>query len=79
MKKLGEYSPIHPNDHCNMSQSSNDSFPTVIHLTIIDITKKLIPCLEKFIKKLEEKREFDEIIKIGRTLLSRCYTTYSWK
>ena len=68
-EKLGEYSPIHPNDHCNMGQSSNDSFPTVIHLTIIDITKKkLIPCLEKFIKKLEEKkREFDEIIKIGRT------------
>ena len=68
-EKLGEYSPIHPNDHCNMSQSSNDSFPTVIHLTIIDITnKKLIPCLKKFIKILEEKKkEFDEIIKIGRT------------
>ena len=57
-EKLGKYSPIHPNDHCNMSQSSNDSFPTVIHLTIIDITnKKLIPCLKKFIKVLEKKKK----------------------
>ena len=68
-EKLGKYSPIHPNDHCNMSQSSNDSFPTVIHLTVIDITnKKLIPCLKKFIKVLEKKKkEFHNIIKIGRT------------
>jgi len=60
---------IHPNDHCNMSQSSNDSFPSVIHIAITLLAeKKLTPSIQKFITSLKEKeKEFSEIIKIGRT------------
>ena len=60
---------IHPNDHCNMSQSSNDSFPSVIHIAITLLAeKKLTPSIQKFISSLKEKeKEFSEIIKIGRT------------
>ena len=68
-KKLGTYKPIHPNDHCNMGQSSNDSFPTVINITIVNLSNnKLVPCLKEFSRVLEKKKkEFSEIIKIGRT------------
>lgn len=68
-EKLGVYKPIHPNDHCNMGQSSNDSFPTVIHITIANLShKKLLPSLKKIITTLEDKKkEFSKIIKIGRT------------
>ena len=70
-KSLGEYSPIHPNDHCNLGQSSNDSFPTVMHISISKIaTEKLFPAINNFIKTLEKKiREFKNIIKVGRTHL----------
>jgi fumarate hydratase class II len=69
--KLGSKSPVHPNDHVNMSQSSNDTFPTVMHMSALSLTlKKLIPTLEIFLKALRQKEaEFKPIIKIGRTHL----------
>jgi len=68
---LGSYNPIHPNDHCNMGQSSNDSFPTAMHIAIvIQSHEKLIPSIEKLIRTLEKKEdEFKDVIKIGRTHL----------
>ena len=68
-RKLGSMSPIHPNDHCNMSQSSNDSFPTAIHISIaLTTNRKLLPTIQKFIKELSNKeKSFKSIIKIGRT------------
>ncbi len=70
-KELGSYDPIHPNDHCNLSQSSNDSFPTVMHITLVKIiTENLEPEIKNFIKSIKKKaREFKNIVKIGRTHL----------
>ena len=69
-KKLGEYFPIHPNDHCNLGQSSNDSFPTVMHISILRSSRdNLIPMIEKLIKCLKKEREFKDIVKVGRTHL----------
>jgi len=67
--KLGEKGVVHPNDHVNMSQSSNDSFPTAMHIaTVVETHKLLIPALENLAQALEKKaKEFDKIIKIGRT------------
>jgi len=63
--------PIHPNDHVNMGQSTNDTFPTAIHVAVaMEITRSLIPALEYFKKTLEEKSvQWDQVIKIGRTHL----------
>lgn len=63
--------PIHPNDHVNMGQSTNDTFPTAIHVAVaMEITESLIPALEYFKKTLEEKAvQWDQVIKIGRTHL----------
>ena len=60
---------VHPNDHVNQSQSSNDSFPTGMHIaTMIDIYTKLFPSLNRFADALgDKKEEFKDIIKIGRT------------
>lgn len=68
---IGSKDPIHPNDHVNMSQSSNDCFPTAMHIAaMIDITKKLLPALAYFQVALDKKaKEFQDIIKIGRTHL----------
>ena len=62
---------IHPNDHVNMSQSSNDTFPTAMHIaSVIEIEEQLLPSLEKLKEALELKeKEFAGIIKIGRTHL----------
>ena len=62
---------IHPNDHVNMSQSSNDTFPTAMHIaSVIEIEEQLLPSLEKLKVALEAKeKEFAGIIKIGRTHL----------
>ena len=70
-KPIGTYEPIHPNDHCNFGQSSNDSFPTAMHIAILRITTdKLIPEISYLIKSLRKKeREFKNIVKIGRTHL----------
>jgi len=68
---LGSKSPVHPNDHVNMSQSSNDSFPTIMHIAaVLQITQHLIPNLQKLYEALDHKaQEFAHIIKIGRTHL----------
>ncbi len=67
--KLGSKKPVHPNDHVNMSQSSNDTFPTAMHIAaVLHIKRKLIPALIEIKKCFEEKsEEFNKIIKIGRT------------
>jgi fumarate hydratase class II len=66
---LGSKDPVHPNDHCNMGQSSNDTFPTAMHIaTATTAHDVLIPGLEKLHGALEAKvAAFDGIIKIGRT------------
>lgn len=67
----GGKSPVHPNDHVNMAQSSNDSFPTAMHIaTVLSSKKQLIPALIDLQKALEEKvKAWDKIVKIGRTHL----------
>jgi len=67
--QLGAKSPVHPNDHVNMSQSSNDSFPTAMHVAAAqEIVHRLLPALTHLEKALEKKtRQFDRIVKIGRT------------
>jgi fumarate hydratase class II len=67
----GQKKPVHPNDHVNMGQSSNDSFPTAMHISIIlEATHSLIPALEKMHRILQSKaKAWDHIIKIGRTHL----------
>ncbi|WOO78985.1 Fumarate hydratase, mitochondrial [Vanrija pseudolonga] len=69
--ELGSKKPVHPNDHVNMSQSSNDTFPTAMHVAaVVEIRSNLIPALTELRNALEVKREaFDKIIKIGRTHL----------
>ena len=66
---IGSKDPIHPNDHCNMGQSSNDTFPTAMHIaTAITAHNTLLPNLRKLLSSVDEKIvEFDGIIKIGRT------------
>ena len=67
--KLGAKAPVHPNDHVNMSQSSNDSFPTAMHIAAaMRITDDLIAALEKLHRALRKKEKaFADIVKIGRT------------
>ncbi|KAF7722904.1 fumarase fum1 [Apophysomyces ossiformis] len=69
--QLGSKSPVHPNDHVNMSQSSNDSFPTAMHIAaVVEINTALLPALQTLRDALDAKsREFSDIIKIGRTHL----------
>ncbi len=68
---LGSKSPIHPNDHVNLSQSSNDTFPTAMHIAAVQVIhQNLIPSLQKLRNALVVKeQEFNSIIKIGRTHL----------
>jgi fumarate hydratase class II len=67
--ELGAKTPVHPNDHVNMSQSSNDSFPTAMHIAAAGrITDDLIPALGELLRALRKKeKEFAKIVKIGRT------------
>ncbi len=67
--KIGSKEPIHPNDHVNLSQSSNDTFPTIMNVAINELSiKKLIPDLKDLIKEFQKKKKvFQKIIKIGRT------------
>ncbi|PTX56198.1 fumarase class II [Litoreibacter ponti] len=67
--EMGSKSPVHPNDHCNMGQSSNDTFPTAMHVAIGMVARDtLLPGLRKLHAALEAKaEEFKDIIKIGRT------------
>ena len=67
----GGKEPIHPNDHCNMGQSSNDTFPTVMHIAAVEeIHNRLLPALEKLHEALDAKaQKFAKIVKNGRTHL----------
>ena len=68
---LGSKRPVHPNDHVNLSQSSNDTFPTALHMAVaLELERRLIPALEALIAGLDAKASaFADIIKIGRTHL----------
>jgi len=65
----GGKSPVHPNDHVNLGQSSNDTFPTAMHIaTVLTAYQKLLPTLVRFANELSKKeQQFNHIIKIGRT------------
>jgi fumarate hydratase class II len=67
--QLGAKKPVHPNDHVNMSQSSNDSFPTAMHIAAVEgIVADLIPALSELLRALRKKEKaFAGIVKIGRT------------
>jgi fumarate hydratase class II len=69
--KIGGKDPIHPNDHVNMSQSSNDTFPTAMHIAAVDVVvHNLLPSIKELRDGLAQKqKEFAHIIKIGRTHL----------
>jgi fumarate hydratase class II len=69
--KRGAKSPVHPNDHVNLGQSSNDSFPAAMHIAAgIEIRERLLPALEHLHRALAAKaREFARIVKLGRTHL----------
>src|SRR4051812_8848903 len=69
--KLGEKSQVHPNDHVNRGQSSNDTFPTAMHIAAArETAERLIPALRHLHRALDEKaKEFADIVKIGRTHL----------
>ena len=65
----GSKTPVHPNDHVNMGQSSNDTFPTAMHIAaVLEIHERLIPGLQHLLEALEERQQaFSDIVKIGRT------------
>src|SRR5476649_2219558 len=67
--ELGSKKPVHPNDHVNMSQSSNDSIPSAMHIAAaLQITRHLLPALKRMQAALEKKtKEFAKVVKIGRT------------
>ncbi len=67
--EIGTKEPVHPNDHVNMGQSSNDTFPTAMHIAAAnEVHKRLLPALKHLADAVETKREeFKDIVKIGRT------------
>ncbi|MFV0301192.1 MAG: class II fumarate hydratase, partial [Paracoccus sp. (in: a-proteobacteria)] len=67
--QMGSKKPVHPNDHINMSQSSNDTYPTAMHVACAEeVVHRLIPALKHLHKALAKKsKQFDKIVKIGRT------------
>ncbi|MEM0929588.1 MAG: class II fumarate hydratase [Pseudomonadota bacterium] len=69
--EIGSKEPVHPNDHVNRSQSSNDTFPTAMHIAAAEeVVHRLVPALQKLRNALNDKAEaFKDIIKIGRTHL----------
>jgi len=69
--KLGSKKPVHPNDHVNKSQSTNDVFPTAMHMSIaIEAREKLLPSLKLLNSELKKKsKQFNKILKVGRTHL----------
>ncbi len=66
---LGSKRPVHPNDHVNMSQSSNDNFPTAMHVAVVlGSRRRLVPALTRLAESIEAKaEEWKDIVKIGRT------------
>src|SRR3982075_1073168 len=68
--ELGSKKPVHPNDHVNMSQSSNDTFPTAMHVAAAAQMNKLIPAIQTVHDAIDAKaKEFADVVKIGRTHL----------
>jgi fumarate hydratase class II len=69
--KRGDKSPVHPNDHVNLSQSSNDTFPTAMHISaVLALQEQLFPALENLLTELEKKQQqFSKRLKSGRTHL----------
>jgi fumarate hydratase class II len=67
--EMGSKKPVHPNDHVNMSQSSNDTYPTAMHIACAEeIVHRLVPALQKLRHALNDKAQaWKDIIKIGRT------------
>lgn len=65
---MGSKKPVHPNDHVNKSQSTNDTFPTAMHIAVaVEVNEILIPGMKTLMRSLQMKSaEFQEIIKIGR-------------
>ena len=76
---MGSKTPVHPNDHVNRAQSSNDTFPTAMHISSAEqITNQLLPSVHHLRDSLEAKaQEFSSIVKIGRTHPDGCSATYS--
>ena len=70
-RKPDEKEPVHPNDHVNLGQSSNDVFPSAMHIAVVEaIRRQLLPAVQLLIESLEKKaQQFDGIIKVGRTHL----------
>src|SRR4051794_35175137 len=67
-RPLGSRSPIHPNDHVNRGQSSNDSFPTVMHIAAVEAVERLVPALRTLRASLTARAtEWNDIVKVGRT------------
>src|SRR4051812_40505116 len=68
--RMGSKQPVHPNDHVNMSQSSNDTFPTAMHIAAAEEMNKLIPEVERLRTAIDAKaKEYADVVKIGRTHL----------
>ncbi len=69
--KLGTYDPVHPNDHVNMAQSTNDTIHVAMHVAALEaVNEELLPALETLQEALQDKvEEFDDVVKIGRTHL----------
>ena len=69
--ELGSKTPIHPNDHVNMAQSSNDTFPTAMHIaSVLEVKRYLLPRVEALAAAIEEKaKQWHDVVKIGRTHL----------
>src|SRR5690242_16458444 len=67
--QMGSKKPVHPNDHVNMSQSSNDTYPTAMHIACAEeIVRRLLPALQKLRNALNDKAQaWKDIVKIGRT------------
>ena len=69
-KRLGQYQHLHPNDHVNMSQSSNDTYPTAMHMSVMFALDDLIPIIKKLEASLDKKaKQFEKYKKVGRTHL----------
>src|SRR6202048_2964622 len=68
--EMGSKKPVHPNDHVNMSQSSNDTFPTAMHMAAAEAMVKMLPAVEKLRDALDAKaKQWQDIVKVGRTHL----------
>ncbi|WP_172119520.1 class II fumarate hydratase [Actinomyces faecalis] len=67
---MGSKTPVHPNDHVNRGQSSNDTFPTAMHIAVVDELQRMYPRVEQLRNTLDAKaKEYDDVIMVGRTHL----------